>query len=51
MSVHYRGKCHIVKDVICRVPAESKWNKRQPYIVMQGYAEDVVITGGRAIIE
>ena len=43
MSVHYRGKCYIVTDVQCLVPSYSKWNKRQPYIVMQGYASEIVV--------
>ena len=43
MSVHFRGKCHIVNDVNCSVEVNTKWNKRQPYLVMQGFARDVMI--------
>ncbi len=37
-SVHWRNKCYFVKNVVCHVPTNSKTNKRQPYVVMQGFA-------------
>ena len=37
-------------DIICNVPCETKWNKTQPNIVMQGFAKDVVIENNKAII-
>jgi hypothetical protein len=43
MSVHWRGKCYVVNHVVCNVPCETKWNKRQPYLVMQGFADKAVI--------
>jgi hypothetical protein len=43
MSVHWQGQCLIVNDVDCRVRAKTKWNKRQPMLVMQGYARQVDI--------
>jgi hypothetical protein len=41
-SVHHRGKCHMVENIICEVPLESKTNKRQPYAVMQGFTKGLV---------
>lgn len=50
MSVHFRGKCYRVTDIICQVPCETKWNKRQPNLVMRGWAKDVIITEDRKAI-
>lgn len=43
MSVHWHGKCHIVNNIECRVPCTSKWNKRQPNVVMRGYARNFTV--------
>lgn len=43
MTTHFRKKCIITDDIICEPPCTTKWNKTQPYIVMQGYASDVKI--------
>lgn len=51
MSVHFKGVCVGAKDVICRVPCNTKWNKRQPYLTMQGFASKVTLVGQTAIIE
>lgn len=48
MSIHFRGKCHRVHDIICNVPCETKWNKRQPNLVMRGWATNVKIEAGPA---
>lgn len=45
MSVHYRGTCYLTEHVRCRVPCSTKWNEKQPRVVMQGYAQGIV--GGR----
>lgn len=36
MTVHYRGQCHIVDHVICRVPVSSRRRSKQPRLVMAG---------------
>lgn len=51
MSVHFRNTCTVVDDVKCLAPCESKWNKRQPHLVMQGFAKEVVVKKGVAYIE
>jgi hypothetical protein len=50
MSVHFKGACHVVKDVRCGVPCETKWADRQPYLRMQGYVRTVDIEDGVAYI-
>jgi hypothetical protein len=44
MSVHFRKKCYIVKDIACFRDTFTKYNKTQPYLVMQGFCSKVVIT-------
>ena len=41
LTLHYKGKCIPVDDLVCDVKTESKWNKRQPLVVMQGFAKNV----------
>lgn len=50
MSVHYKGICHIVKQVHCLVPCESKIRPRQPRVVMQGFSSLVAVKDGIAVI-
>jgi hypothetical protein len=43
MTVHFRGQCILATNkLICEAVTESKKNKRQPYLVMQGFAKDVL---------
>jgi hypothetical protein len=41
MSVHFKGRCIPCKNVECAVACETKRNKRQPYLVMQGWATGI----------
>lgn len=50
MTVHFRGKCICVQNIVCQVPCETKWNKRQPQLVMQGWASQVKIEDNVAYI-
>lgn len=43
MTVHFRGKCLLAKNVIVKVPCETKWNDKQPMLVMRGFAKNVRI--------
>lgn len=43
LSFHTGKVCHIVDRVVCKVPTESRTNKRQPYVVMKGRADRVDI--------
>lgn len=51
MSVHWKNQCIPCKDVVCEVPCQTKRNKRQPYLVMQGYAASVELVDDIVIIE
>ncbi len=44
MSIHFRNKCYIVDKLICHTTCETKWNKTQPRLVMQGFASQVIIS-------
>lgn len=50
MTVHFRGQCIPVHDVECRVKCETKRNKTQPLLVLQGYCSDVLVEDEKAII-
>lgn len=41
MSVHFNKQCFIAKHIKCDLPTESKYNKSQPNLVMQGFATSV----------
>lgn len=53
-TVHYRGVCHIVKAIDCRVPMTSEWKpekKDNPRAFFTAYAESLQITpDGTAIL-
>lgn len=51
LSVHFKGKCMMTDSIECKVPCESKFNKRQPLLVMRGYASKVKRKGNKLIIE
>lgn len=40
-SVHFRNKCYISENVECNVTTESKTNKIQPFVVMQGWCNEI----------
>lgn len=50
MTVHYRKQCIAVDDITCNVSTETKWNKSQPRLVVQGFAKEIRLEKGRAII-
>ena len=51
MSVHYKGKCYVTDNVICKAPSETKWNKRQPNLVVRGFSSNIIINENNIIIE
>jgi hypothetical protein len=51
MTIHFKKSCTVVDNIECRVPCQTKWNKTQPQLVMQGFASNVKIENGIAIIE
>jgi len=50
MSVHFRGSCYVVDDVICKVECETKWKPTQPRLVMQGWCNELSIIENKAYI-
>lgn len=50
MSVHWQGRCHIVDGIVCSAVCESHVNRRQPRVVMRGWARGVRLTRGVALI-
>ena len=51
MSVHFKKQCLSCEDVVCKVSCETKRNKIQPYLVLQGFATNVRYEGNKIIIE
>lgn len=50
LSIHWRGACHIVKEIDCAVPIRSRNRKVQPHCVMAGKCKDILVYDGVAII-
>lgn len=50
MTVHFAGKCIPCVDVVCDVPVETKRNKRQPRMVLRGFAKNVKVVNETAYI-
>ena len=50
MSVHFKKQCMQCKDIVCYAPTQSKWNKTQPILVMQGYSSNVEFIDDKVII-
>jgi hypothetical protein len=48
--VKYRGRSHVVENVLCKVTSFGRTRKTQPRFVMTGACSDVVICGGIALI-
>ncbi len=49
-TLHWHGACIPVEKILCKVPCETKANKRQPYAVMRCWASTVDIQNGYAVI-
>jgi hypothetical protein len=43
--VHFKKQCMQCKDIVCYAPTQSKWNKTQPQLVIQGFASNVELVG------
>ena len=50
MSVHFRGQCLPCKNVDCKVSCETHYNKRQPFLVMRGWATKIARKGDTIVI-
>jgi hypothetical protein len=50
MTIHWKKECLQAKEIKCSVPVETKWNKIQPRLVIQGFASEVIIENDIAYI-
>ena len=50
ITLHYKGVCHLVHDLWVNVVTNSKINKTQPFFVMQGWANEIIIDDFGAVI-
>jgi hypothetical protein len=50
MSVHWDNSCQIVDKVVCAAPTQSKINKHQPRVVMQGTTTTVNIVNVEGVV-
>jgi hypothetical protein len=50
LTLHWNKQCIPIKNIECKVPVETKWNKQQPKVVLRGFATSVIITDDKAII-
>ena len=41
MTVHWKGRCLPVDEIVCMVPVETKTSLNQPHYVLQGWAVSV----------
>lgn len=51
MTIHFKNSCIPVKDVKCLVPCETKRNKIQSKLVLQGFCKEVTIIKNIGIIK
>lgn len=50
LTLHWKKQCIPIKDIVCNVPVETKWNKQQPLVVLQGFANNIEIINDKAVI-
>lgn len=50
LTIHYRGACHLVTGIDCRVPIATRSRTSQPRCVMAGDADNIEINNGLAVI-
>lgn len=43
ITVHYKKKCLMVKNIVCNVPTKGKINKKQPFFVITGETSELKI--------
>lgn len=51
MSIHFKKQCIVASEVICNVSCETKRNKIQPYLVLQGFCNTVEVINDKIIIK
>lgn len=51
ITVHFRNTCYIAKNIVCNTSVNSKWNKVQPRLVMQGWCNNISVQDDSITIE
>lgn len=50
ITIHYLGSCHIVDNLECSVPIKGRLRKAQPFWVIAGKANSIIMKNGVAYI-
>jgi len=50
LTLHYLDKCHLVEALEITTPTETHNRKRQPRVVVRGWATGVKLEGEKAFI-
>lgn len=50
ISIHYRGQCLMVDNLVCNVKTRGKIRNKQPYFVVVGKASKIEVNNGIAEI-
>lgn len=50
LTLHYLNKCHLVESLNIKVPTETHNRKKQPRIIVRGWANGVNISEKKADI-
>jgi hypothetical protein len=45
LTLHWKGKCHLVNSITCSAPCETHAQRRQPRCVIRGWATEVELHG------
>jgi hypothetical protein len=45
LTVHHKGVCHLVSNVVCSVPVRTRTRSKQPRVVMAGRGSVRVVQG------
>ena len=53
-TIHFRGICYLVKEIVCKVPMKSEWKpekKSNPRAFFTANVSIIIITGGVATLQ
>jgi len=50
LTVHFKGACHLVKNIVCNVPTATRARKSQPLCVIAGDALEILVENETAFI-
>lgn len=50
ITVHYKGACHVVDNVVCKVDTQGRVRNSQPYWVMTGKCSSFEVKNGIATL-